>query len=215
MQLLQKAQEQIVKLQFLYTDQTVIHLFYDNDTSLYDQSGNLLRDSSTVYTGKVIGEYSYGNHHEIDGGYLTVNTILSGHVNNEHYYLYARIDDGINPPVYSKYTTPIFSSPPVHGEISLSTPEGRNFLQNYLVYLDINNNGRFDPMENEPHEYTNNNGLYAFHGIDSGEYRMDIFLHHGYKISIDSPTQLPLIVNYELGASLEFNFQIQDIDERW
>ncbi len=79
-----------------------------------------------------------------------------------NYYVYASIDDGINPIVYSAYSTQTNFRPtgPISGYVQ-DNVNGNVGVAGVQMYLDTNGDGTFDPST-EPSWTTNGDGYYRF-----------------------------------------------------
>lgn len=80
----------------------------------------------------------------------------------QDYYVYARVSDGVNSPVYSSYSpNPVSSSVPLSGTVINNAPgyQGQR-VSGVRVYVDANANGVYD-ADIDPSGVTNTNGGYT------------------------------------------------------
>lgn len=124
------------------------------------------------------------------------------------YQLYAVIDDGFNKPVFTEvYSTPLTPEPPLSGNIS-DSENGGVFLSGFLVYLDLNHNGRYDP-ETDPSSTTNADGFYAFYDLTPGiTYDVTVLIPTGYQLAAVANNSNPAVRTFNgtpVGADFDIN----------
>ena len=110
----------------------------------------------------------------------------------QQYYFYFVIDDGMNSPVFSPYSTAIFPAPLVHGQV-VNSNTGLP-VAGLRVFLDQNDNGNFDPAS-EPSSITSSNGIYQIYA-SAPLAAVNVVLPSGFTLkSIDTSKALQGIVN--------------------
>jgi hypothetical protein len=150
-------------------DDAKIHVFIDDD----DQG----------YNGRPIARnLAYGDHDPETGGGQSVlwngETFKSSE--DQPYYFYTVLDDGVNAPTTSAYSDPITRSPILYGNV-YDVEQDEKALRHLRVYLDYNQNGRYDHAE-EPVTLTNSQGEYAFHSVRQGMVTVGIIHTRAYRV---------------------------------
>jgi hypothetical protein len=125
------------------------------------------------------------------------------------YYVYAVINDGFNTPVHSAYSNPVTPKPPLSGIVSDSRNGGRP-LSGFLVYLDQNQNGRFDPGIDK--STTNGSGFYSFDPDDlprDTPFYVGVVVPRGYRLA--EGAQNPVQRTYDGVHPVEAPFDVNEL----
>jgi hypothetical protein len=124
-----------------------VTLYYDDDQDGYD---------GTPIPGATNVEVTPG----ADGSWSITRNWNTDGLLPLPYYVYASINDGVNGTVHSAYSGSVTPSPVLSGNVSNPLNDGAP-LGGIMVYLDENNNGRFDPGT-DLYTSTNDHGAYRF-----------------------------------------------------
>jgi hypothetical protein len=128
------------------------------------------------------------------------------------YYVYATINDSVNGTVYSAYSNGVTPSPLFSGVVS--NPKNGDALRSFTVYLDLNNNGQFDPTD--PQTTTNGNGFYAFDSkqlpLIGSSFYVGVVVPSGYQYDSNGANPNPdYIRNYD-GTKKSVPFAVDEFE---
>ncbi|MBA4067496.1 MAG: hypothetical protein C0501_28060, partial [Isosphaera sp.] len=127
------------------------------------------------------------------------------------YFVYARINDGVTGPVYSPYSAAVTPTPALSGTVT--DPNNSQALSGIRVYVDVNNNGRYDPGNgrNDPGDPTTTTGPTGFYAFAASQLPLNdpffvgVIVPPGFQLNPGSvnPVRVtyggdPLAVNFEL-----------------